>query len=249
MTDDSMMRKVRALLELAENAGTEAEALSARERAETLMCKFAIDSAMLAETEPGRREEVTTREVSIAAPYADEKSLLLTEVAGVHRVRAVSPTRLVRGRLPATMVGHPSDLDRVEVLFTSLLLQASREVMAARPPEAEPLEAFLFGTESVTAYRRSWMVGFSETVGQRLRRIHAEQTAQAEAQNTTGRGTELVLADRQAAVDEAFAECFPGIGTHWVGSGGSGHHAGAEAGRRADIDQTRLDGPRRALSR
>jgi hypothetical protein len=249
MPDEAVMRKVRSLLELAEDAGTEHEATNARERAEALMIKHAIDEAILAEAGPEAREEVTSREITLTSPYADEKSLLLTEIAEVNRVRTVSPTRPFHGKLPATLVGYPSDLDRVEVLFTSLLLQASREVMQVRPGEPSWIEAKLFGRESLTTYRRSWMLGFSETVGQRLRRIHGEQQAQAEARNTTGHGTELVLADRQAAVDDAFAHLFPNSGTRWVGSSGTGHGAGADAGRYADLGQTRIRSDRRALPR
>ena len=45
-----------------------------------------------------------------------------------------------------------ADLERVELLYTSLLLQATRELIHVRPDE--------WG-ESTAAYRRSWLAGFA----------------------------------------------------------------------------------------
>ena len=82
--------------------------------------------------------------------------------------------------------GFTSDLERVELLYTSLLLQATRDLVYVRPDS--------WG-ESTAAYRRSWLAGYASAVYARL--LRAEQRASAEQPTTgTGTSTELVLRDR-----------------------------------------------------
>ena len=60
-------------------------------------------------------------------PYATEKVQLLNEVARANRARAVwnKPCGMV------TVIGTPVDVDQVEMLFTSLLIQATRAMAEA----------------------------------------------------------------------------------------------------------------------
>lgn len=242
MPDERLLDKARNLLSLAENAGTDAEAETAREKAEALMLRHSIDSALLAEaTQPADREHITTRHIVIEAPYASQKDCILAAVVDVNQVRAVRLTHRSGGGIRCALVGYPSDLQRVEMLFTSLLIQASRHVMRARPA---------WRGENTSSYRASWILGFAQTVATRLERLHGQQKQDVEATEATGRGTELVLADRKHTVDAAFADLFPHTTRgRKARSTGMGHGAGAQAGARADLGQTRLAGGRRALPR
>jgi hypothetical protein len=147
-----------------------------------------------------------------------------------------------RGQVVAvTIVGFESDLQRTEVLFTSLLLQATRDLVHQRPTAGR--------AESTTAFRRTWLTGFATEIYRRL--STAGQRAAAEHDATSpGRGPSaaLVVADRRSLVDAAFEERFTGMRKGRARRlSGSGCSAGVAAGRRADVSDRRLGGGRRQL--
>src|SRR4030095_11125300 len=105
----------------------EAEALTAK--AQQLMTRHAIDAAAV-EGERGCGARVSPRRAGIDDPYARARVTLLSEVARANRCRAVWS----RGFGFATVFGDEGDIDAVEVLYTSLLGQATRAMVVARPP-------------------------------------------------------------------------------------------------------------------
>ena len=128
-----ILDKVRKLLAKAEDpACTPAEAEAFTAKAAELIAKYGVDAALLAESDP-ERDPVGDRVVDVPAPYATEKCTLLSEVATELRCRAVR--RLRRGsagkEFSMHLFGHAADLERVEVLFTSLLVQASLALAGA----------------------------------------------------------------------------------------------------------------------
>lgn len=146
------------------------------------------------------------------------------------------------------LFGFESDLVRAEVLYTSLLLQATTAVRRAVPP----------AWESVAAYRRSWIAGFTSAVVGRLqeaeeRARHSAETggglvADPAGRQAGGKSVGLVLADRSVAVRTAVEEEYPSLrrGPRRQLSG-SGGRSGYQAGQRADLGGTRLGGARRRL--
>src|SRR5689334_2943132 len=188
--------RIRKLLAKAERAATPEEARAYTDKAVQLMARHGVDMALLAAAEPGRDEIGATR-VELADPYTGGKARLLGWTAVALRCRAVLH-QAPGGRVAAvTVFGFASDRERVEVLFTSLLLQATGQLVRQRPAHAG---------ESVAAYRRSWLHGFAAAVHRRL--VDAERRA---AQAATEHADDapraaLVLADRRAQVDRAYAE-------------------------------------------
>jgi hypothetical protein len=128
----------------------------------------------------------------------------------------------------ATIFGHPADLDAVELLFTSLLVQATGGVATARPPGRDAPSA------QVAAYRRSWLLAYAQRVGERLDEASRSAVAEVEAE----RGSmALVLAARTEAVDEAVREAAPDARTLRArASSAAGWAAGRAAGDRATLD-------------
>jgi Protein of unknown function (DUF2786) len=232
---DTALGRIRKLLAKAERAGTPEEARTYTEKAVELMARHGVDAALLAAAHPGRDEIGTTR-VGLTDPYSAGKARLLGWTAVALRCRAVLH-QAGGGRVTAvTVFGFAADRERVEVLFTSLLLQATGQLVHERPARAG---------ESVAAYRRSWLHGFAVAVHRRL--VEAERrAAQAAATEHTDDGTRaaLVLADRRAQVDRAYAEAFPtlGRGRRSVLSG-TGFVAGATAGEQADLGGTAVHPP------
>lgn len=227
----AMLGKVRKLLAQAEHPNTtpaEAEAFTAR--AAELIARYGIDRAMLAAADPDT-DRLTERLFVLDAPYARDKGQLLGWVATALGCRAV-----LYGAERMRLFGYGADIDRAELLYTSLLVQAAHALAVEGVPWGEHPAAF----------RRSWYAGFGSAVAARLRA--AEQAARERAARdhsdgaaTGGPSVALVLADRAAVVDRFYAETNPGVrpGRRRALSG-SGARDGYRAGLRADLDGTRL---------
>jgi hypothetical protein len=203
--DQRMLSRIRALLAKAESTefAEEAEALSAR--AQELMAKYSIDHALLA-AESGHEQTPGGRRIAVDNPYEAPKATLLQTVAQANRCRVVwsKDVGLV------TVIGFPADLDAVELLFTSLLVQANSAMLRAGGKQDA------YGRSRTRAFRTSFLVSYAVRIGERLSAAagHAEQEAVAEqraAADAGGSGgTDLVpfLAARHQAVDDAVDEMF-----------------------------------------
>ncbi|MGH3315962.1 MAG: DUF2786 domain-containing protein [Nocardioidaceae bacterium] len=234
---DKVLATVRKLLAKAEDpAATPQEAETYNAKASDLMADYGIDRALLAVADPDS-DVVGDRVVMTEAPYARDKATLLSGIAHEMRCRAVLRTRYPAGvkELSLHLFGYDSDLLRTEVLYTSLLVQAS--VGMARAPVP-------FG-EQVAAFRRSWLAGFTHAIVQRLATAERRAAEQAEAPASTGvqgRSVALVLADRSVAVADSLARHYPRLhsGRRRVLSG-SGMAHGWAAGQQAVIGGPTLD--------
>ena len=202
--DERMLGRIRALLAKAEATefAEEAEALSAR--AQELMAKYSIDHALLA-AESGREQQPGGRRIVVDNPYEAPKATLLQTVAQANRCRVVWSKDIGL----VTVIGFPADLDAVELLFTSLLVQANTAMLRAGGKQDA------YGRSRTRAFRTSFLVAYAIRIGERLSEAagHAEQEAVAEqraAAGAGGRGTDLVpfLAARHQAVDDAVEEMF-----------------------------------------
>jgi hypothetical protein len=213
---DPLLARVRKLLAKAEDpACTPAEAEAFTAKATDLIAKYGVDQAMLAVTDPAA-DPVGDRIITIVPPYARDKAGLLVAVAAPLRCRVVHLER--QGIARSHLFGHAADLERVELLFTSLLVQAAHGLAAVPvPPHEHP-----------AAYRRSWLAGFAEAIGSRL--WDAEKSAVAEA------GAELVLVRRTDLVDQRMAEAYPKLRTASPRRlAGGGLAQGYRAGQAADL--------------
>jgi hypothetical protein len=225
--DDRALRRIRALLAKAESTefAEEAEALTAK--AQELMTRHAVDAALLDTGAARAGIEVGTRRVHVADPYVRAKMQLLAAVAEANDVRLVWYQKLGI----ANLVGGRSDLDAVELLFTSLLLQVAQGLSAAERQAGQ--------RPAARAFRRAFLLGYAHRIGERLQTARREATASAAAE----RGVDLlpVLRSRREAVETAVAELFPRVRTNRsrasVDSGG--WYAGRAAAERADVTPRR----------
>ena len=226
--DERLLGKIRALLAKAESTefAEEAEALSAR--AQELMAKYSIDHALLA-AESGRTEEPGGRRIAVDNPYEAPKASLLQTVAQANRCRVVWSKELGL----VTVIGFPADLDAVELLFTSLLVQANSAMLRAGAKRDA------YGRSRTRAFRQSFLVSYAIRIGERLSEAsgHAEQQAAAEqaaraAGGASAGGKDLVpfLAARHQAVDDAVDAMFGGTLTPAARSGPPTRRAGNPAG-------------------
>lgn len=198
--DERMLSKIRALLAKAESTefAEEAEALSAR--AQQLMAKYSIDHALLA-AETGREEDPGGVRIAVDNPYEGPKVSLLQAVAQANRCRVVWSRQVGL----VTVIGFPPDLDAVELLFTSLLVQANTAMLRAGAKRDAA------GRSRTRAFRQSFLVSYAVRIGERLTDAtgQAEQEAVASVAST-GAGKDLVpfLTARNQAVNDAVDAMF-----------------------------------------
>ena len=222
-----MLHKVRSLLANAEDDTlTEFEREAFNVKAAELMARYGIDAAMLEARNPGA-DQVGGRKIRLHAPYVADKQHLLNAIASALRVEVVfSP---VRSPEPfGHLFGYAADLDRVEILYTSLLLQAVHGVARANPPYGQ----------NVKAFRRTWLMGFAAAVRERLTKAEAAAQAQAAAEQTgAGGGAELavVLQDRKRLAQRAKTAAYPNTRKTARRLTGSGRDAGYGAGMQANL--------------
>ncbi len=193
--DEKMLAKVRALLAKAESTQfpEEAEALSAK--AQELMSRYALHQAVL-DHDRGRRPVATARRLWMDAPYAGAKAHLVHAVAGANRCRSVWREALG----VVTLLGAETDLDVVELLTTSLLVQANRAMLAAGRQIGRD------GVSRTRSFRQSFLVAYATRIGERL------ATADTAAASAEGEARLLpVLAARSRAADDLTAELFPQV--------------------------------------
>ena len=167
---DPLLEKIRNLLAKAESTTFEAEATALTAKAQELMTRHAVDAAALHAGDDTDSElaPVAIR-IPIDAPYTDAKSLLLQTVALASRCRSVHDPDLDL----STVVGFPDDVAIVEVLFTSLLVQAQTALTdAAR--HAPP------GTRTRSqSYRSAFLLSYTHRIGDRLEEINQHVIDQA----------------------------------------------------------------------
>jgi len=224
-TFDKMLNRVQALLAKAESTTYPDEAAALVAKAQELMTRYAIDEE-LAHRRTAAGAKPVIRSFSIADPYRSAKRSLLAAVADANDVRVIT------GHEGSTsLVGFASDVDLTEVLFASLLVQATREMhMAAAKGDGGRLRAF----------RHAFLVSYGTRIGARL--LAAKRASIRDAETTTGQSLVPVFARRDAEVESFLKESFPALRTRRTTlSHGGGWIAGREAADRADLGQRGID--------
>jgi Protein of unknown function (DUF2786) len=237
---DPLLARVRKLLAKAEDAGvTAAEAQALTAKAAELMAKYGIDRARLAAERP-ETDHPGDRVIDVGNPWARVQAHLLCGLASALRCQCVILPRPGPGSR-IHMFGFSSDLERTDVLYTSLLVQMWQGLAAAEVPA---------WSRSPRAWRRSWLLGFAAAVVARVRVAEQDATSKATApESRSGSQTALVLADRALVIRRNIERAYPVTRKSQVTYSGSGYGAGYTQGQRADIGTTRLRrGSARALT-
>ena len=218
-TDARVLARVRALLAKAESTpyAEEAEALSAK--AQELITRYTLDRLVQEDASDAAANAVGARRLWIDPPYVLAKALLVHVVAEANRCRSAVSEQLGF----CTVVGEAHDLEAVELLATSLLVQANAAMLRSGSRTDR------HGRSTTTSFRRSFLLSYATRIGERLRA--ATETATEE----TGRSRELVplLKKRAEQVDAEWNRLFPNA----VGKGAriSNHEGWAEGRAAADL--------------
>lgn len=228
-----VIERVQALLAKAERTDNEHEADAFYAKAQELMLRHALDEAAVRAA--GGREAAGTEPVvdrfvfSTDDRFRPGKLTLLMGIARTNRVQVVGHPGLKRN-LAVSLIGMPADVEFVELLYTSTLLQGMAGATAAWKEASTGLTKHKFTSE--------FLVGYGQRVGARLREAAARAEAAAKRERA---GTELVLRDVNALVQAKMNEAFPSLtrGSALRTQGGWGadraRGAGVAAGNRADL--------------
>ncbi|GAB3710294.1 DUF2786 domain-containing protein [Nocardiopsis nanhaiensis] len=229
--DQNRLQRVRALLAKAESTEfpQEAEALTAR--AQEMMARHSIDLALVA-ADPDEPEAAAARRLPVDSPYDEHRAVLLNEVAEANHCRAVWHRELGL----STVMGFPGDVEAVDLLYTSLLVQADAAMRVSGSARDRS------GRGAKKTFRSSFMSAFAVRVGERLTES-ARTTEEAVAAET---GTDLVpvFAARERAVEAAVGEAFGALTTSRVRgpSNAEGWYEGRAAADAASLGaRTRLN--------
>jgi uncharacterized protein DUF2786 len=219
--DEKALGRVRALLAKAEATKfpEEAEALSAK--AQELMSRYSLHEAV-ADHDRGRVRDAVAQRIWIDSPYAGAKALLVQAVATANRCRTVWTEHLGF----VTAVGSETDLNLVELLTTSLLVQANRAMLAAGR------QAGGRGHTRTRSFRQSFLLAYATRIGERLDTTNATVAAEVDDSRLLP-----VLAARSRAADELTDRLFPSTVSRGISASNT---AGWGAGRVA-ADLARLD--------
>lgn len=239
--NEDKLRKIRGLLAKAESTDSPHEAESFMAHATKLIEMYGIDQAMLERdmVKQGNLKPVQ-KTIMVEAPYGNAKSLILTAVSNFNNCKAIL---LETGkRTVASVVGFESDIEMVELMFTSLLAQCSNAMLKEQP------------VGNTKAFRQAFVLGFANRVNSRLveqKRETAEQMREARAEmDGLAPSTEIVLVDRTKAVTTEFKTLYPRVRSTSVSSSSrSGRASGDAAGARASLsNSTGINGSRGMLS-
>jgi len=232
MTSDStMLDRIRKLLVQAEDDSvTDAEAEAFTAKAAELMARYGIDRAMLAAAQP-ETDQPASKIITIGNPWAAVHAHLLTGIASAMRCQCILPGAATGARVH--IFGYASDIERAEMLYTSLLIQMSHGLARAAAPQ---------WTRSVRAWRRSWLLGFATAVIARIRAAERKATEEADTRRASESGSAaLVLASRDQVVAAQAKAAYPVTRKTRTTYSGTGYRDGYDQGNRADIGGARLD--------
>ncbi|GAB3947414.1 DUF2786 domain-containing protein [Micromonospora vulcania] len=233
-----MLDRVRALLAKAESTTFPAEAEALTGKAQELIARHSLDEALLS-IGSERTDLPGGVRLGTEPPYAGAKALLVQEVAAANRCEAVWSDDLGF----ATVLGWPADLVAVELLYTSLLVQATAAMLRGRA-ERRPGSG-----RRTRVWDESFLNAFALRIGERLRA--ATDAADREAAETAGPERLLpVLAARGAAVQERLDTLFPGVTRHRLSvRDAEGWSSGTSAADRASLDVGRGRPPKQVPGR
>lgn len=227
--NEKMIERVRALLAKAERTNNHHEAEAFFAKATELMDKYRIDDAAVRDR-PAQYERLM---ISLSGiKFLRPTATLLGVIARHYGVVALLGTPGSDSVRTMILVGEHADIEAVQMMFTSLIIQRDRAALAAPVPPGR----------NANQFRQSFALGYNVRISARLKEIREAQVAVATSDGNT---TALEVYDRRNKVMEMLGN--PGTANHnRPNVDGKGMAAGHEAAATADLGGKRVGtaGPR-----
>lgn len=234
MSTNSMKTKITKLLRKAESVDGTPEADVLREKAFALMAKYGVEQSQI---DTNEATEMQTVEVNLTGAYTDCQGILLNSIAEILHCSPVAMTRPRSSKIDSMVIfGKKHHMDRVMMLFN--ILRPLMITGANKAYDAEPTYV-----RSSVIFKRSWMRGFAQRIGERLQEIENEHAAD---HGKGGKSGEVVLLSDLEQAMAARAEQYPFLG-HKVSRTavhGGAASSGQDAANNTDLGQTRVSNRR-----
>lgn len=239
---DGYLRKVKALLERADNAGSDEEAAACRDKAFAMMAKHGIDEALARGHGTDPIEDMVFRSEG-GSVYA-YRDLVCFVAEALHCQAAYRVYRTTKQHVRITVYGRRSHLARLALLVPHLHVQQMHEASRATPDVEWPTHWTPQQRGAYTKnYRRSFALSWGAKVAVRLK----NQEDLAGRQH--GQGAALVLLSDFEKADAAMRSEMKVTEEKSQGPmDRNGLHDGDRAGARADLGNAGMTGGRVALS-
>ena len=214
------LARVRALLAKAESTEFDEEAEALTAKAQELISRYALDR--LLDEGPARDSKgLEVRRLWLDAPYVRAKARLVAAVASANRCRAASAEKWGF----SVVVGAPADLHAVELLVTSLLVQADAAMLR------HGRRTGTVGNSRTRSFRQSFLTAYATRIGQRLTAASAVAARESDVDLLP------VLRSQELKVAEEFDRLVPHtVGKATTVSNGEGWAAGLAAADLAVLD-------------
>lgn len=239
----ALYEKIRAILRKAESSTFEAEANTFFAKAQELMLRYRIDEEELWRRDPHKR--TTIEQVYIAISDKDAGSMFRRLI--LRTVAELSSCRMYYKSNQGTsvVVGFSNDLIWVEMLFSSIIVQANFK-MAHAQAMAQANDPRL----NSRTFRNNFWEGFQESICFRLhdtyrqaqREVNLAQSPSQEA------GSAIALQDRKAKVD-AWVNANLSLGRGKAVRGSSTYNEGAQKSGKFAAGTTDISGGRASVAR
>jgi hypothetical protein len=230
-----LIDRVRKLMDKAESTQNQHEADAFTRKVAELVARHRIELSTIRNAGQGADEVLTVRQISLGrGAYVRGRLALLDAIARHQDVRVVfgsTPTGTV-----AYAAGFGSDLDIVEIMYSSLHAQAAAQMASQRRATAAATQQF----------RRSFLFGFAQRLDEVLAGVRrpdqSETTRAGSSADASTQSAQLALRERRERVEEFAAESFGRVrtarrpGAAQVG----GFDAGIAAAERADVGRSRI---------
>lgn len=241
---ESVLAKVRKALDLAEGSDVQGEIDAALAQATKLMAIHAIEQAEIdALRTDGKPEQIIERRIRAGksrSPLAMDKCRMAYAVALTNRCRmhrSFESDDNWQDWQMIVLTGYESDVDFVEMLFTSLCLQMDTAHDRAKHTKRDWVNGRTFRSEFNSGFVREARI--------RLEQIKKDTMAEMAEIGDGTTGTALVLVDREDAVDRWHREQNPRLVRRSSGRTNSDAHArqlGRTAATKADYSAGRTKG-------
>ncbi len=141
MEDEDQLRKIRGLLAKAEATDFPLEAEKYTAKAMELISKWGIDQSLL--EAKAKTSTIVDRKFQVVAPFARDKVTFLFAVVSALGGRAIwLKNRANKGFQELHVFATETDMNRIDMLFTSLLVQCSsamnHAVSVSREAQIQP---------------------------------------------------------------------------------------------------------------
>jgi len=227
--DLTILEKVEKLLAKAESSEYDAERDSYVTKAQELMTKYAIDEAMLRQSQ-GTQAVITSVSFDVSsAQYSKARAQLAFNIANNNDCYAVAWRKLYpeRGYDRIEVFGTPTAIELCETLWHSLNTQLDKALAK------EPIPYHVQGK----TFRNNFVRAYAATIGQRLK------DARQEVIRNEAAGTDLVLVKVRDKAEDYAKEEHKGKISNAVDKYRGNHEgwsAGKNAGEKASLARGQL---------